>query len=343
MNNTLITNTSFENASGSSTIVLSRAEGIAWCSALILTSIFIVFGNLLTIVLFAVYQNLRKKSLFLVINVAFADLMLGAVSVPIYSYYVGANYQLWTENISIPLEYFFHTVDNLSMIATINSAASISVERFCAVYWPFKHRTLSARTYRISILMVWTLPILVTAIFIALNLLTLYNEAFYVWTVFTFTPSIIICGCNIGIIRKFLSGSVASQQQNRASQNKRLTKTLLFVSVLVLLSWLPLIILNFLTALDVAIPLRYLLVASILNYSSSFINPIVYALRISEFRKAIALRCLRRRATANMEYIEKRNNAAATVSSATRLRISRNDLLSQQQLACEQGVMDTRL
>lgn len=45
-------------------------------------------GNLFTIVLFAVEKRLRKKSLFVVINMAFADMMFGAVSLPLFVYYI---------------------------------------------------------------------------------------------------------------------------------------------------------------------------------------------------------------------------------------------------------------
>jgi len=86
MNSTAAGNRSSENATGSSMLVPSKAEGMAWCSVFIVTSVSIVAGNLLTIVLFVLNKNLRKKSLFLVINMAFADLMLGAWSVPIYIY-----------------------------------------------------------------------------------------------------------------------------------------------------------------------------------------------------------------------------------------------------------------
>ena len=63
----------------------SRAEEIVVCSALLFEALFIVTGNLVTIVFFALEKELRKrKSLFLVINMAFADVMLGAVSVPFF-------------------------------------------------------------------------------------------------------------------------------------------------------------------------------------------------------------------------------------------------------------------
>ena len=44
----------------------------------------IVGGNMLAIILFAKEKKLRKKSLFLVMNMATADVMLGAVALPLY-------------------------------------------------------------------------------------------------------------------------------------------------------------------------------------------------------------------------------------------------------------------
>jgi len=60
-----------ENATGSSRIVPSMAEGIALCTAFALIFVFVVVGNLLTIILFAVFRSLGKRSLHLVINMAF--------------------------------------------------------------------------------------------------------------------------------------------------------------------------------------------------------------------------------------------------------------------------------
>ena len=74
----------------------TQGEGIALCSALTLTFILVVVGNLLTIVIFAKNKNIRKKYLFLVVNMAFADLFLGALSLPVYIYDVGYEFHLWT-------------------------------------------------------------------------------------------------------------------------------------------------------------------------------------------------------------------------------------------------------
>ncbi|XP_078363719.1 adenosine receptor A3-like [Oculina patagonica] len=346
MNNTSMANTSAKNATDSSMTsmtVPSKAEGIALCSAFILASLLISMGNLLTIVLFALNKTLRKKSLFLVINMSFADLMLGTVSLPIYTYDVGADYQLWKGGWTMFIRIFFLIFDTIFSQASLISAAFISSERFYAIYWPFKHKTLSTRAYRIVIFVVWTLALLFAAIKTTLAHYISDKHAVYAKNSYTLILILIVCSCNISIWRKFQQGSVVSQQQNRASRNKRLTKTLLFVSVLALLSWLPLVIMNYLIfVLGVSIPLRFYDMTNVVNYSNSFVNPILYALRIPEFKQALAFCCLGRGATIKEEGGERRNNAASAVTPSTELTTLQTDS-SHINLAFEQEIMDTKL
>ena len=212
-----------ENATGSSRILPSKAEGIALCTAFILSSMFIIVGNLLSIVLFAVNRSLRKRSLFLVINMAFADLMLGTVALPIYIYCVGAHFQLWNGGRLVFWYTLYLIVDTFFTLASSISVAFISGERLYATYWPLKHRTLSMRTYRIIIFMVWILAFLVTTAWTTLNLFISTQHAIYPLTIYALLLIFIICGCNIAIWRKFQHGRVASKQKNRTSQKKRLT------------------------------------------------------------------------------------------------------------------------
>ena len=54
---------------------LSKAQVIAWCFAFSSETVLAVVGRLLTIAIFAFNKKLRtKKSLYLVVNMAFADL-----------------------------------------------------------------------------------------------------------------------------------------------------------------------------------------------------------------------------------------------------------------------------
>jgi len=150
----------------------------------------------------------------------------------------------------------------------------------------------------------------------------------------------ITCSCNIGIWRKFRRGNIASQQQNRGSQNKRLTKTLLFVSILGFLCFVPLATLNGLIFLyDVKIPWKFYYLVNLKNSSNSFANPVVYALRIPEFREALVLYCSRRAATPNTVNANRRSQKTPATELGPLPRTD-NSLL---QLMFEQEVLDTKL
>ena len=304
-----------------------RVDGIALCSVYLFEAVLIVGGNLLTIVFFAMKRNLRKKSLHLVINMAFADTMVGAVSVPMYTYlFVGPFFYLWPSRASLKPFYFIW--DTIFSQASLMSAVFISCERFFAVFWPLKHKTLSMRAHRFAIFMVWTLAIIVSSMTVTPIYLLSRKHAFCLWVSFPLTCLAIVCRCNIGIWRKFQQQHIALQPgQIRSTKNKRLTKTLLFVSVIAVTSWLPLVISNYIN-LDEKLTLRrgYLLnfIVIILNFSNSFLNPVVYALRIPEFRQSLFSCCSQRQAVTKREGFELepkgRVNMAAVLSPAMQLR-----------------------
>ena len=148
---------------------------------------------------------------------AFVDLMLGALSLPLYIYCVGKSFQLWDGGWSMPMSFFFVNADTGFSQASLISAAFVSGERFYAIYWPFKHRTLSMRAYSIIIFTVWVLTLLITALWNTSYFLISYKHAVYVWTPYILILIFIICGCNVGIWRKFRRGNIASQKQNRDS------------------------------------------------------------------------------------------------------------------------------
>ena len=127
------TSTSSNNSvpSLSSMEVPPRADGIALGSAFVFEAVLIVAGNLLTIAFFAMKKKLRKKSLLLVINMAFADVMLGAVSLPLYIYlWVGPHFNLWSFRASLELSFLI--CDTIFSQASLISAVFISCERFFA-------------------------------------------------------------------------------------------------------------------------------------------------------------------------------------------------------------------
>ena len=216
---------------------------------------------------------------------AFADLISGAVSLPLYVYlHIGPMYRLWKRDTSyITLPIGWDVIDTTFSQASLISAVFIALERFYAIYWPLKHRTLSTKAYYITIVIIWTLALLVSAVFNPVKYLISDKAATYAWMSFPLLFLFIVCLCNVGIYRTFHKRKVSSQQGNRASQTQRLTVTLLLVSTISLLSWLPLVTANYILYVQNFTTSKWCLIydiINILNYSNCFVNSVVYSLRI---------------------------------------------------------------
>ena len=272
--------------------VPSRVEGITVSVFFLLEAVLIIAGNFLTIVLFAKEKKLRKKSLLLIVNMAFADLVSGAVCLPLYVYLViGPMYRLWKSDLTSykTVQIGWDVVDVTFSQASLISAVCVACERFYAIFRPLKHRTLSLKAYFIVIVTTWTLAMLVSAMCNTAKHLISNIAAIYAYASFILMFLFIVCLCNIGIYRTFHKRKVSSQQGNRESQTQRLTVTLLLVSTVSLLSWLPLVTANYIFYVkNIIIPKRGLIynIMNILNYSNCFVNSVVYSLRIPEFRQS---------------------------------------------------------
>ena len=337
-NNSVTRSSTNTSTSPTMTDTPSKAQRIGVVTALMFESGLIV--SVLTIILFAREKKLRKKSLFLVMNMALADVMLGAVSLPLWVYL------LWTAKTNAPISYYYHFLDTTFSHSSLISAVFISCERFYAVYWPLKHKTLSTRAYGIAIFMVWSLAIVVSIVVFTSLYLGSHKAAVLSWMLFLLSFLLIVCACNIGIWRKVRKRNITLQQQNRAaSQNQRLTKTLLFVSAISVLSWLPLVIANFLVIVQgLHIPLLFLFsqIITILSFSNSILNPFVYALRIPEIKQTLFSCCSRRQVVINRPCLERKENIAVVLTPGLRLRTLHPDS-SQVQQTLEQKTMDTKL
>ena len=62
----------------------------------------------------------------------------------------------------------------------------------------------------------------------------------------------------------------------------------------------------------VSLPPKFYFMANVSNYFNAFVNPIVYALRIPEFRQGLSLCCIRRVTAMNSERT-KRTDCIASV------------------------------
>ena len=337
MNNTSSANVSIDVKPGLSLKALSRPEGIAWCAVFSLVSLLITVGNLLTIILFTANKIVRN----LVINMALADLLLGAFALPLYIYVsINNGYQFSLKIVNSTLARVYGLSYGISLWVSLTSAVSISCERFYAVYWPFKHRTLTARTYHVALFVLWTLCLLkATAPFY----LRSYNYFIsHARSSYGVTAGSIICASNIAIWRKFRHGNVTSQQKKRDEKNVRLTKTLMFSSILNSFCWVPLnIVLGALNE-SVSVPMRWVVIAMVLNCCNAFINPVMCALRIPEFRQALALSCVTKRVGMKPGIVRIKGNNETVSRGETKLRACHNES-DEVALRFDNDEMETKL
>ena len=167
---------------------------------------------------------------------------------------------------------------------------------------------MSPKAYYITIVIIWTLALLVSALFNAVKYLISYKQlrmlgchslcCFYLLFVV-----VTLVFAELSTRGKFL--------HNRVSQTQRLTATLLLVSTTSLVSWLPLVTANYIFYVqNITTPKRCLIydIINILNYSKCFVNSVVYSLRILEFRQALVFCLTRRRTARNKEEPEAIDN-----------------------------------
>ena len=81
---------------------------------------------------------------------------------------------------------------------------------------------------------------------------------------------------------------------------------------------------------------------NVLNYSNSFVNPIVYVFRITEFQQALRSCCTKRRPAIKMVKTERRNRKVSLRTPDIELRILRNDP-NRLQVEVEREYMETKL
>lgn len=129
---------------------------IFWSLCFGLLAVLTVIGNVLAILVF-LKQRLRKRAHFLLISLAFADLLVGLFTTP---FYIAVNTTLREEK---PAVRAFIYADILTGLASICTLAAISLERMYAIGWPLRHRTISARVYKLAIVTPWLFAVMVTS------------------------------------------------------------------------------------------------------------------------------------------------------------------------------------
>jgi len=234
--------------------------------------------------------------MYLVINLAVIDMFTTGNAVYLLFYLPGIACNLWKwHSLEVWTGYFRIVPIRLFVFGSLINIAIIALERLHATFFPFTHRLLKKWLYQLLIAAVWVSSGLVA---IASVLLVEFDEFYYsiyLYCTFNSICLLIICVSYTSIVIKVRCGG-QPQHHGATSRERKLTMTLLIVTVVSLLLRLPHVTLyyvmfssKFKIRLSLPPSVRFHLDYALffLLFANSLVNPILYTLRLPEYRSAL--------------------------------------------------------
>ena len=280
----------------------SSSECITWFAVFLTVSVAIVIVNLLSIILFMKNSNLRTRAMYLVINLTVADMFVGVIS--FFFVLIELHERLKCDIVSIFVtlkkRLIITSLFDWFPLTSLTSIAVISLDRLHATFRPFRHRFITENVYWVTISATWVLPAMVS---VTLSLfLAFWNELqryyFPLWESYSCLCLFVICVSYSSIVVQFLLGAKPQQHGAAANRQRKLTITLFIMTIVSLLMWLPFVI----AASSRLKSVRLRKTFGALFLANSFVNVVVYTIRMPEFRKAI-LELFKRRQRKNAAVI----------------------------------------
>jgi len=256
-------------------------------------SVAIVTLNLCATIVFIRNRNLRKRSTYLVINLAVTGMLAGGVAVYALFYSFGAICNVWKWHSNVHL--VNHILISLFLFFPAMSLVNISIialERAYATFRPLRYRVLKKLVHGVIIAFVWVTYGLISIASVLLEYLEEGVHNLYSKIAFVLFCLLIICVSYTCIVIKVRCGA-QPRHHGAASRERKLTMTLLIVTGVSLLSWLPVIMFSILLysgkfemSFSVAFNINRVLWVSV--YANCLVNPIFNAIRMPEYRSAVA-------------------------------------------------------
>ena len=282
--------------------MFSSSECIIWFAAFLAVAVAIVTVNLLSIILFIKNSNLRTRGMYLVINLTVVDILVGGLStinLLLIITRIGCKtviVRLSGEGNMITWFIFYWFP-----LTSLTNITVISLERMHATFRPFSHRVIKKWVYGVTICVVWVLAGMIsTAIFMLKLFDKEESHSQFLWQSYCLLCLFIICACYASIIVQICCGA-RPQHHGAARMQRKLTVTLLIMTIVSLLLWIPYAIATFvfhttdsIRSLSFTKGMRLNLSLLLLFYTNSFVDPVVYTRRMPEYRKALLLLLTRR-------------------------------------------------
>ena len=271
--------------------LFSEKEERFWFAASVIEIIVVFSLNTFALAIYTRTRHLRKRSTFLIINLTVTDLLVGAL-VGLLPILEPDNHKRDQEQAFSWQSFVYFTLTHLSPVASLANISLISLERLHATLFPFRHCLVGKRVYLTIILCSWSVALTLSSVS-ALLYLRAPLSFLYVFAPYTFLIVVILTLSNAIIISTVKSNPLSPNAGPALSKERKLTVTLLIVSVVSILTILPAVIwtviLHRITIRSKLCPAAFYRITKsffALYLFNSIVNPLIYAVRMQEFRKA---------------------------------------------------------
>ena len=270
--------------------MFSSTKCITLLAVFVTESLIIVSVNLLTIIVFIKNRNLRTRAMYLVISLTVADMLVGLLSQsPSPLVFMQDTCDLLRR---VPLDGKIGTLFSITMpvlpLVSLTNIAVISLERTHAAFRPFKHRVIKKWVYGVIIATVWVLPVMILSAAMFISFYDLTDNLFILWPIYYCFCLFVICVSYACISIKFVCGAYP-QHHGAVNRQRKLTVTLFIMTIVSLILLIPFLLYIFVVAIgskNILSSLSYLRFSFILAGVNSFVNPILYSVRIPEIKQA---------------------------------------------------------
>lgn len=274
--------------------VQSRQSAYVFLVLSSMLAVLIITGNSLVIAAYRKNTRLQTRTNVFIVSLAMSDLLVGGISVPIWTYLTFVNYE---QDLDGFFE-FFVNFDRVSALASIFHLTAISLERYMAISRPFDHGMLSFRFYKYMVITAWITAGAMTILsvfsklfaFTAVSTVIVFTFGFLLQAVLMLTVYVRIFRTARALIDRTPNSRTEESIRNRVREERKVALTVSVVTILFLLAWLPFFVMSMLGQFCMhCFPegdARNTLVtfAKWMHYTNSGVNPLVYAFRDKEMR-----------------------------------------------------------
>jgi len=248
--------------------------------------IFIINGA--TLLAFARDHHLRKRNTYLIINLTVADLLVGAVTHPMDLYYYPEY-----DATSFSWKYIAVTVlYNTFQIASLTNLSLIALERLHATLCPFRHCSIDILAYFKIVICSWLVSLVLSSMMVVIEVYEPDPFAYLYARASLIVITLLILSISHVIMIVKVKSNLPPHHFGAVASDRRLSVTLFIVTVASILTILPYAIYAVIpygewNRLSKTAQIHIRGAVYFLYYASSLVNPLIYAIRMKEFRNRV--------------------------------------------------------